>query len=74
MEKVMQQNPSGAEESASAAGEMNVQAEQMKVYVEALVRIVGGAGTATAASCLPSPAIERREEKGMRKPAGALTH
>jgi methyl-accepting chemotaxis protein len=42
MEKVVQRNAAGAEESASAAGEMNAQAEQMKVHVANLVRIVGG--------------------------------
>ena len=44
MEKIIQTNASGAEESASAAEEMTAQAEQMKVYVADLVRIVGGAG------------------------------
>jgi methyl-accepting chemotaxis protein len=44
MEKVIQANASGAEESASAAAEMTAQAEQMKVYVADLSRIVGGAG------------------------------
>lgn len=44
MEKIIQTNAAGAEESASAAEEMTAQAEQMKVYVADLVRIVGGAG------------------------------
>ncbi len=44
MDKIIQTNAAGAEESASAAQEMNTQAEQMKVYVADLVRIVGGAG------------------------------
>ena len=45
MKKVIQTNASGAEESASAAAEMTAQkAEQMKVHVSNLVRIVGGAG------------------------------
>jgi len=48
MEKVIQTNASGAEESASAAEEMTAQAEQMKVYVADLVKIVGGTGHKSA--------------------------
>jgi len=44
MDKMVQQNASGAEESAGAAEEMNKQAEQMKGIVGALMRLVGEGG------------------------------
>lgn len=72
MEKVVQTNAAGAEESASAAGEMNAQAEQMKVHVVDLVRIVGSAGKDTATPSLSSPSTRSRG-KGSRKSVGALT-
>ncbi len=43
MDKVTQSAAANAEESAAAAEELNAQAEQMKGYVEALVKMVGGA-------------------------------
>ncbi len=42
MDKVTQQNAANAEESASAAEEMNAQAEQVKNFVGELVALVGG--------------------------------
>jgi uncharacterized phage infection (PIP) family protein YhgE len=42
MDKVTQQNAANAEESASASEEMNAQAEQIKLYVQSLVALVGG--------------------------------
>lgn len=42
MDKVTQQNAANAEESASAAEEMNAQANQMMDFVEELVKMVGG--------------------------------
>ena len=44
MDKVVQQNASGAEESASASEEMSAQAESMKDMVGELVTMVGSAG------------------------------
>ena len=41
MDKVIQRNAAGAEESASASAEMNAQAGEMKQYVAGLVGIVG---------------------------------
>lgn len=43
LDKVVQQNASGAEESASASEELNAQAQQMKSMVLELVALVGGA-------------------------------
>ncbi|MDA8125651.1 MAG: methyl-accepting chemotaxis protein [Deltaproteobacteria bacterium] len=43
MDRVVQQVAANAEESASASEEMNSQAAQMKVYVEELVQVIGGA-------------------------------
>jgi len=42
MDKVTQQAASNAEETASASSELNSQAEQMKLYVEGLIALVGG--------------------------------
>jgi methyl-accepting chemotaxis protein len=48
MDKVVQQNASNAEESASASEEMNAQAQRLKEFVAELVALVGGAkGTRT---------------------------
>ena len=49
MDKVTQSTAANAEESASASEELNAQAEQMKVFVEELVRVVGGNSDAGAA-------------------------
>jgi hypothetical protein len=43
MDKVVQQNAANAEESAAASEELNAQAEQMRVHVNDMVGIVGGA-------------------------------
>jgi len=42
MDQVTQQNAANAEESASASEEMNAQAEQMMVFVNEMLAIVGG--------------------------------
>jgi methyl-accepting chemotaxis protein len=42
VDKITQQNAANAEESASASEEMNAQADQMKGFVDDLVRLVGG--------------------------------
>jgi len=49
MDKVTQSTAANAEESASASEELSAQAEQMKVFVEELVRVVGGNSDAGAA-------------------------
>jgi methyl-accepting chemotaxis protein len=72
MERVVQTNSAGAEESASAAREMNAQANQMKEYVADLVRIVGGVGNTAALASLSSPAGDGYT-KEVLKSAGALT-
>jgi len=48
MDKVTQSTAANAEESAAASEELNAQAEQMKVFVEDLVRVVGGSGHAAS--------------------------
>ncbi|MBU3949781.1 MAG: MCP four helix bundle domain-containing protein [Proteobacteria bacterium] len=42
MDKIVQRNAANAEESASASGQMNAQAEQLKQYVGDLVLVIGG--------------------------------
>ena len=42
MDKVVQQNAANAEEFASSSQELSSQAEQMKVYVEALEGVIQG--------------------------------
>lgn len=59
MEKVIQTNEPGAEESASAATEMTAQAEQMKVHVADLIRMVGGSGRNPAAVPVTPARISR---------------
>ncbi|MCF8083235.1 MAG: hypothetical protein K9M96_09080 [Deltaproteobacteria bacterium] len=49
LDKVTQQNAANSEESASAAEEMNAQAQQMQEYVNDLVTLVGGKSAQTAA-------------------------
>ena len=44
MDKVTQSTAANAEESAAASEELNAQAEQMKVYVDDLVQVIGGNG------------------------------
>ncbi|MFZ0929816.1 MAG: methyl-accepting chemotaxis protein [Syntrophobacteraceae bacterium] len=48
MDKVVQKNAAGAEESASASQEMSAQAEQMKRFVAELATLVGGGGGRSA--------------------------
>ncbi|MBU1052827.1 MAG: MCP four helix bundle domain-containing protein [Proteobacteria bacterium] len=42
MDKIVQRNAANAEESASASGQMNAQAKQLKQYVRDLVLVIGG--------------------------------
>jgi methyl-accepting chemotaxis protein len=42
MDKIVQANASSAEESASASETLNTQAEQMNIYVDEMVALVGG--------------------------------
>jgi hypothetical protein len=50
MDKVTQQTAANAEESASASEEMNAQAEQMKVFVNELLLVIGGTDNGAASS------------------------
>ncbi len=59
MDKVVQQNAASAEESASSSAEMSDQAENMKVYVEDLVTIVGG----SSRNGMPDGKAPAREEE-----------
>ena len=79
MDNVTQKNAANAEESASAAEEMNAQAAQMRDFVGDLVALVGGRrnGTAVSRQSLPSlgrgetavPSVERSVQpvKGKKK-------
>jgi ABC-type transporter Mla subunit MlaD len=62
MDRVVQQNASNAEESASASEELNAQAEQMKEFVQQLVAIVGGSSNEGSA----------RSVRQVNAPAGRL--
>jgi hypothetical protein len=77
MEKVVQVNAAGAEESASAAQEMNAQAEQMRQHVADLVRVVGGVGRGYgSASAAPAPVRggqEKRKSAGLSKQRGSAS-
>jgi methyl-accepting chemotaxis protein len=53
MDKVTQSNAAGAEESASAAEELNAQAEAMRVTVLELERLAGCGGNATPPAAAP---------------------
>jgi len=64
MDKVVQQNASSAEESASAAEEMNAQARLMKTNVTELMTLVGG--RKGKASAVTSPMIQETHDPGRR--------
>ncbi len=64
MDKVTQSNAAGAEESASAAEELNAQAEAMRVTVLELERLAGCGGNATP----PAAATRKR---AVARPAAA---
>ena len=55
---VTQENAANAEESASASEELTNQAQELSVMVDGLVRIVGGAAQAPAASSFAAAAAE----------------
>jgi len=81
MDKVTQQNASGAEESASAAEEMSAQAEQLRDYVTQLIAMVdgvhaaqdrrAGTGSAPRASHGHSPNQPRNKTGPVTKPKSA---
>ena len=48
MDKVVQQNAATPRNPASASGEMNAQAEQMKEIVKDLVAVIAGGANRTA--------------------------
>jgi hemerythrin-like metal-binding protein len=66
MDKVTQANAASAEESASAAEELNAQADSVKDAVQDLLRLVGGSTVSTenprASRAAPTPATPRRSE------------
>lgn len=69
MEQVTQKTAANAEESASAAEELNAQSMTLKNVVERLTAMVGGAGTAGAPSHAPArragmPSGKARQQTG----------
>lgn len=67
MDKVVQGTAASAEESASAAEEMNAQAVQMKGYVEKLTRIINGEDTSREVAAAPA-------STGKTEKAGVMKH
>jgi methyl-accepting chemotaxis protein len=67
MDKVTQSTAANAEESAAGGEELNAQAEQMKVYVDDLVKVVGGSGSNNLRSQGGNDWALRREQVGARK-------
>jgi hypothetical protein len=59
---VTQSTAANAEESAAASEELNAQAEQMKVFVGDLVRVVGGNGNGHSGSYGGNGREARREQ------------
>ena len=59
MDKVTQQTAANAEESASAAEEMNAQATQMRGYIDDLAAVIGGKAIGS-----PVPASDSRPSAG----------
>ncbi len=59
MDKVTQQNASGAEESAAASEQLSAQAHNLKSSVEGLVSLVSGRGRSAATSSTPTPQVRR---------------
>jgi methyl-accepting chemotaxis protein len=64
MDKVTQSNAAGAEESASAAEELNAQAEAMRVTVLELERLAGCGGNGTPQAAAP-------KKRAVARPAAA---
>ncbi len=68
MDKVVQQNATNAEESASASEEMNAQAYQLKEYVEELESLVGGSnGSIRIAESARRKIMPQKTAKGLPK-------
>ncbi|MEN6439579.1 MAG: methyl-accepting chemotaxis protein [Syntrophobacter sp.] len=68
MDKVVQQNASNAEQSASSSEMMNAQAKRMKEHVAELRSLVDG-GKGGAAALRPEPAPEKIvEKKNLQRP------
>lgn len=65
MDKVTQQNSANAEETASASEEMSAQAGQMKDFVAALTKLVGGNGDGGKLSGTTSVAASRELRKAV---------
>ncbi|HAJ28455.1 MAG TPA: methyl-accepting chemotaxis protein [Syntrophus sp. (in: bacteria)] len=69
MDKVTQQTAANAEESASAAEELNAQAQSMKSAVDELDGLIGGDRSNSS-----SPELRSRPQLAMTGGAGALHH
>ena len=67
MDKVTQNNAANAEESASASEEMNAQAEQMKAFVDDLVRLVRGKASQFSAGHVAGIGHRKPSMKGTEK-------
>ncbi|HZL43089.1 MAG TPA: methyl-accepting chemotaxis protein [Verrucomicrobiae bacterium] len=78
MDKVTQANAASAEESASAAEELNAEAESLKVAVAELLRLVGSQQSARSLTFVANPAkpghIGRQMSAAAQHRASALTH
>jgi methyl-accepting chemotaxis protein len=72
MDRVTQQTAASAEESASAAEELNAQAMQMRGYVDELAAVVGGAAGDAAAVPERKPAPSRSARPGGDRQAGKV--
>ena len=70
MDKVVQQNAANAEESASASGEMNSQARNMRRFVEDLVALVRG-GSSTDSIAKTKKADHSMKKKDVKRPVQA---
>ena len=75
MDKVVQQNAAGAEESASASEELNAQAEQMKASITELAAIIGGSASKAPAttSGKNGGGIFKKVKRQVKKNAGGRT-
>ena len=65
MDKITQQNAASAEEGATASTEMNVQADQMKKFVEVLTHLVNGRVNNTAKEAAENK--KQRQNKSSRR-------
>jgi methyl-accepting chemotaxis protein len=74
MDKVTQSNAANAEESASAAEEMNAQAEAVRQAVKQLEALVGGTLKQRSAPVRSNPAAPRRASRDQAQPASSTAN